>query len=86
MRCHSQSARKHSSAAPEELMGSCDATWSWRYTNCQHCSGNPGGRIKVPKTFSLQSVCIQWDHSACNLAVLEKINPCEDAFKCLLNV
>lgn len=85
MRWHSHSPLKHSSDALKEQMGSHDATWSWRPTNYhQHCSGSPGGRIKVPKTSPLQSVCVQWDHSACNLAVFGKINPCEDAFESLM--
>lgn len=79
MRCHSRSPLKHSSAALEEQMRSHDATWSWRCNNYQHCNGSPEGRIKVPKTFPLQ-----WDHSACNLAVLGKINPPEGAFKSLM--
>lgn len=82
MRCHSHSAPKHSSATLEDLMGSRDATWSWRCTNYPHCSGSPGGRIKVPKTFPLQSVCVQRDHRARSLEVLGNINPCEGAFKC----
>lgn len=34
------------------------------------------GRVKVAKTVPMQcSVCVQRDHSACNLSMFKKVNP-----------
>lgn len=42
-------------------MGSCEAGCSWGSVNTEW---EPGRKIKVPKTFLQQSVCVQWDQIA----------------------
>lgn len=38
-------------------------------------------KVKVPEAFPLWSVYGQRNHSACNLPVFGKMNPCENPFK-----